>query len=469
MTFSEKANYFLSSVLFLILLISNFFLYSYIKKIIHKNETKILNNETEVLLSSIIFCKNDSTSIFNLLNSFSKNNSADILIFKNQKYNIITYDNDVFRNYSDTSTLNSISEDDIFSLYDKNWISKKILFSSSNKNFFVDSLYYVKNIDQTQNLLKSILYKIIFSNIIIIIIFSYFISVKSKKDILRLKKAIEFIKQIEKRNVTTPLKVNSKSDELTQLENSLNQLEEKISNENKKIKKLERVRSEFLGNVSHELRTPIFSIQGYIETLKDGAINDPEVNYNFLNKIEKHAERLSNLVSDLIEISKIESGELKLSYRFFNILELIPLVIEEMNPLANVYGVRINYKYSSDKNNIKVFADKDKIRQVLVNLIENAIKYNKKGGTVTIDLYDEPNQVNITVSDTGIGIPEEHQIRIFERFYRVDKNRSREIGGTGLGLAIVKHIIEAHKGKISVQSKVGEGSSFSFTLQKKAI
>ena len=469
MTFSEKANYFLSSVLFFILLISNFFLYSYIKKIIQKNETKILNNETEVLFSSIIICKNDSTSIFNLLNSFSKNNSADILIFKNNKYNIITYDNDIFRNYSDTLTLKSILEDDVFSLYDKNWISKKISFSSSNNNFFLDSLYYVKNIDQTQNLLKSILYKIIFSNIIIIIIFSYFISVKSKKDILRLKKAIEFIKQIEKRNVTSPLKVNCKSDELSKLENSLNQLEEKILNENKKIQKLERVRSEFLGNVSHELRTPIFSIQGYIETLKDGAINDPEVNYNFLNKIEKHAERLSNLVSDLIEISKIESGELKLSYRFFNILELIPIVIEEMNPLANVYGVKINYKYSSDKNNIKVFADKDKIRQVLVNLIENAIKYNKKGGTVTIDLYDEPNQVNITVSDTGIGIPEEHQIRIFERFYRVDKNRSREIGGTGLGLAIVKHIIEAHKGKISVQSKVGEGSSFSFTLQKKAI
>jgi len=468
MTFSEKSNYFLSSVLFFILLISNFFLYSYIKKIILKNEKKILHNETELLFSSINSCKNDSTLLFNLLDSFSKNNSADILIFKNHKYHIITYDNDVFRNYSDTSTLNSILEGDVFFLYDKSWISKKIPFSSFN-NIFIDSLYYLKNFDHKDNLLSSILYKIIFTNIIIVIIFSYIISIKFKKVLLRLKKATEFIKQIEKHNITTPLKINDKNDELSQLEKALNQLEENISNETKKIQKLERVRSEFLGNVSHELRTPIFSIQGYIETLKDGAINDPEVNYTFLNKIEKHAERLSNLVSDLIEISKIESGELKLSYRFFNILELVPIVIEEMNPLANAYDVKITYNYSPNKNNITVFADKEKIRQVFVNLIENAIKYNKKGGLVSIDLYEESNQVNITVSDTGIGIPEEHHIRIFERFYRVDKNRSREIGGTGLGLAIVKHIIEAHKGKISVQSKVGEGSSFSFTLQKKAI
>jgi two-component system, OmpR family, phosphate regulon sensor histidine kinase PhoR len=298
----------------------------------------------------------------------------------------------------------------------------------------------------------------------LIYIISYFYFKRVSKEVTDLITLSEKIKEGDRDSL---VKVQGK-DELSQLGKSLNALAEKISDEFKRLKKLEKVRSEFLGNVSHELKTPIFSIQGYIETLKDGAVNEPEINVDFLDRMDKHAERLNTLVSDLIEISKIESGELKLSYRFFEIQEFIRSVIEELNSLAVANDVTLEYNSSSNQA-VSVFADKEKIHQVMINLIENAIKYNKKNGSVTIELKNESKNVIVSVIDTGIGIPEEHHSRIFERFYRVDKTRSREIGGTGLGLAIVKHIIEAHKGNISIESKVDEGSRFSFSLPKQAI
>jgi two-component system, OmpR family, phosphate regulon sensor histidine kinase PhoR len=297
----------------------------------------------------------------------------------------------------------------------------------------------------------------------LIYLFSYFYFRRVSKEISGLIALSEKIKEGDRSLV----KIQGK-DELSELGKSLNTLAEKISDEFIRLKKLEKVRSEFLGNVSHELKTPIFSIQGYIETLKDGAINEPDINFDFLERIEKHAERLNTLVTDLIEISKIESGELKLSYRFFEVQEFIQTIIDELHSLALSNKISLLYK-SSDTNPLMVFADKEKIRQVMVNLIENAIKYNRSNGSVTIELKNESKHVNISVIDTGIGIAEEHHSRIFERFYRIDKNRSREIGGTGLGLAIVKHIIEAHKSRISVESKTGEGSCFSFSLPKQAI
>jgi len=329
------------------------------------------------------------------------------------------------------------------------------------------SIVFVKSLAAlNDNLNRMVLFFIlsILSILSVIFISSYFYS---KYHSRRITELIDYTEKIK--NGARDIYVKTfGNDEISRLGVSLNGLTGKISEEFKTLKKLEKVRSEFLGNISHELKTPIFSIQGYIETLKDGAVNEPEVNMDFLDRIERHAERLNALVSDLIEISKIESGELKLSYRFFVLQDFMQSIIDEMHSLALSSGIRIELQ-STTENPISVFADKERIRQVMINLIENGIKYNKPNGTVRIEIKREPDRAIISVIDTGIGIPEEHHSRVFERFYRVDKNRSREIGGTGLGLAIVKHIIEAHKGSISIESKSGEGSCFSFQLPTKVI
>ncbi|GJQ63275.1 MAG: two-component sensor histidine kinase [Melioribacteraceae bacterium] len=230
------------------------------------------------------------------------------------------------------------------------------------------------------------------------------------------------------------------------------------------LKKLEQVRTEFLGNVSHELRTPIFAIQGYLETLLNGAISDERVNRGFLEKAARHTENLNNLLNDLIDISMIESGQMRMSFRYFNIKEYLTELVEEFRPFAEEKGLEL--KVGSIKNNLQVFGDKKKLRQVLVNLLSNALKYTEEGGVEVLVEEEENKTARIIVKDTGFGLSEEDQLRIFERFYRVDKDRSRAVGGTGLGLAIVKHIIEAHESKISVKSVLGKGSEFSFALKK---
>jgi two-component system phosphate regulon sensor histidine kinase PhoR len=229
------------------------------------------------------------------------------------------------------------------------------------------------------------------------------------------------------------------------------------------LKRLERIRTEFLGNVSHELRTPIFSIQGYIETLLNGAINDAKVNRNFLAKANQHTINLNNLLNDLIDISMIESGEMRMSFRYFSVKDYLEGIINEMKPLADDKNIKIELGPVRDK--LQLFGDKNKLKQVFVNLITNAIKYTESG-SVTILVNEEENSGQIVIKDTGIGIPEADIPRIFERFFRVDKARSRSVGGTGLGLAIVKHIIEAHGSKVEVKSEAGKGSEFSFRLKK---
>lgn len=229
------------------------------------------------------------------------------------------------------------------------------------------------------------------------------------------------------------------------------------------LKKLEKMRSEFLGNVSHELRTPIFAIQGYLETLLDGAINDPNVNKKFLEKANRHTENLNNLLNDLIDISMIETGELRLSFRYFKLADYLKCVIEEFLPMAEEKGLELVLLPVNE--NLEVLGDKAKLKQVFSNLITNAIKYTETG-KVEIIAEEEEEHVKLTVRDTGLGIPEEDLERIFERFYRVDKNRSREVGGTGLGLAIVKHILEAHESRIFVKSTLNIGSEFYFSLKK---
>ncbi|MCU0422721.1 MAG: ATP-binding protein [Bacteroidia bacterium] len=233
------------------------------------------------------------------------------------------------------------------------------------------------------------------------------------------------------------------------------------------LKRLAEFRKEFLGNVSHELKTPIFNIQGYIHTLIDGAMEDPEVNVRFLKKAAKSADRLSDLVADLLAISQLESGELVMEYERFDINLLLKDVYEQLEVRAKERGIALIIKEGCNKP-FFVYADRYRVRQVIVNLVSNSIKYGKEYGTTTAAYYDMDENILIEIGDNGEGIDQEHLPRIFERFYRVDKSRSREggAGGTGLGLAIVKHIIEAHQQTINVRSTIGQGTTFGFTLKR---
>lgn len=224
-------------------------------------------------------------------------------------------------------------------------------------------------------------------------------------------------------------------------------------------------RREFLGNVSHELKTPIQSIQGYVHTLLDGALEDKKVNRVFLEKAGKGVDRLVELVSDLTAISEFESKEIHLDYKKYDIAEQVKVVFEMVEHLAVKKHISLGFKKDAAKPFI-IYADKPRIERVLINLVVNAIKYGKENGHVKVGFYDLDKNILIEVSDNGEGIAKEHLPRLFERFYRTDLGRSRELGGSGLGLSIVKHIVEAHQQTINVRSEVGEGSTFGFTLQK---
>jgi two-component system phosphate regulon sensor histidine kinase PhoR len=233
-----------------------------------------------------------------------------------------------------------------------------------------------------------------------------------------------------------------------------------------KLKEQAAYRREFLGNVSHELKTPIFNIQGYILTLLDGGINDPNINKDYLIRTEKSINRMIAIVEDLETISQLESATLKLNLSVFDIVSLTREIIEFMEIKAKKKKVVLEFDKNYERP-IMVEADKKRIRQVLINLFDNAIKYCKQDDCYTrISFFDMDENVLIEVSDNGLGIDKENIPRIFERFYRTDKGRSREQGGTGLGLAIVKHILEAHQQAINVRSTLGVGTIFGFTLRK---
>jgi two-component system phosphate regulon sensor histidine kinase PhoR len=251
-------------------------------------------------------------------------------------------------------------------------------------------------------------------------------------------------------------------DELGRLAESLNGMVDTLNADITKLRKLEQVRSEFLGNVSHELRTPIFAIQGMLETLLGGALEDREVNRSFVESALRNTERLNTLLADLIDISSIESGEMKMSFRYFAVRSFLESVVAEMTPAAARMASTV--ELGDIPADLEVLGDKERLRQVMVNLIDNAIKYSDRGRTVRVDARASDGRVTIAVTDAGVGIPAGDVGRIFERFYRVDKERSRDAGGTGLGLAIVKHIIEAHGSRVEVTSAVGSGSTFSFSL-----
>ena len=231
------------------------------------------------------------------------------------------------------------------------------------------------------------------------------------------------------------------------------------------LKQNEQFRREFLQNLSHEFKTPIFAIQGYVESLLSGAMHNPEINKRFLENTEKNVERLSNLIQDLDEISKLERGELVLTKTNFIIQDFVKEVFESLSIKAISQNIEFSIKKGCESP-LVVFADKEKIRQVLINLLDNSIKYGKAGGHIVASMYKvDEKHILIELSDDGIGIPEKNLARIFERFYRTEGGRSRDITGSGLGLAICKHIIEAHGQTIHVRSTEGVGTTIGFTLE----
>jgi two-component system phosphate regulon sensor histidine kinase PhoR len=233
-----------------------------------------------------------------------------------------------------------------------------------------------------------------------------------------------------------------------------------------RLKELESIRKEFVGNVSHELRTPLSLIKGFAQTLLDGALHDPDQAARFLQKIDKHSDRLLFLIEDLLAISRLESGQVALNFEQLNLRDLAQRVVED---LAQPAAARQTSLVNRIRASLSVRADADRLPQVFFNLTDNAIKYGKPAGRVVLDARETDGQkIEVSVSDDGPGIPPDAIGRVFERFYRVDRARSRESGGTGLGLAIVKHIVQAHGGESWVRSDLGKGASFRFTLPKPA-
>lgn len=232
------------------------------------------------------------------------------------------------------------------------------------------------------------------------------------------------------------------------------------------LKSQEKFRREFLANISHEFKTPLFAVQGYVDALQDGMMqDDPEMAEHFLTKASLNLDRLTFLIKDLDEISKLESGQIPINYQKFDVVALIREVLESMEDKAKANEISLLFK-DKYQNPMMVRADREKIRQVFVNLVSNSIKYGKPNGHTDIRIYELFETVLVEVTDDGIGIEEKNLPRVFERFYRTDKSRSRKIGGSGLGLAIVKHIVEAHEQTINVRSTEGLGTTFAFTLQK---
>lgn len=231
------------------------------------------------------------------------------------------------------------------------------------------------------------------------------------------------------------------------------------------LKKQEEFRREFLSNISHEFKTPLFSIQGYIDAIQDDDFQDTALARQFLQKASQNMDRLSYLIKDLDEISKLETGEIPINYQKFDLTALIREVVESLEMKAEQSKVNLIFKDKYDYENL-VYADREKIRQVLINLIGNSFKYGKENGTTAIKTFELHDEILVEVTDDGEGIEEKYLPRLFERFYRTDKSRSRQIGGSGLGLAIVKHIVEAHEQTVTVRSTEGLGSTFGFTIKR---
>lgn len=304
-------------------------------------------------------------------------------------------------------------------------------------------------------------------SVILLFLFVYFISNYLISNFLynRIKIIYKTINTFLTKGETKITPPEQGADYLQQVNNEVMQWAKDKATEIENLKKMEAYRREFLGNVSHELKTPVFNIQGYVLTLLDGGINDPEINIKYLQRAEHSINRLISVIEDLETISSLESGEDKLKKTKFNFIELCYEVVELLEVKADKKDIKIIISVEEDRA-VNVFADREKIMQVLINLVDNSIKYGKNGGKTHISFFDMDDHILIEIADNGIGITQDNIPRLFERFFRVDKSRSREHGSTGLGLAIVKHILEAHGQRINVRSTPGIGTTFAFTLKK---
>jgi two-component system phosphate regulon sensor histidine kinase PhoR len=262
-------------------------------------------------------------------------------------------------------------------------------------------------------------------------------------------------------------RIQMSSDVLSDVQNEVAEWAQEKIKEIKELRKAESYRREFIGNLAHELKTPVFNMQGYIGTLLDSGLDDAELTRKFLERAERSADRMAHLITDLDQITSIESGEMPLDIVRFDVVALTKNVMDHLEHSATAKNIRIRL-HMANEGAIFVEADRKRIEQVFTNLLINSINYGREHGQTRVHFFDMVDNVLIEIADNGIGISKEHLPRVFERFYRVDKSRSRDEGGSGLGLAICKHILDAHHQNISVRSTENVGSTFSFTLKKAA-
>lgn len=322
-----------------------------------------------------------------------------------------------------------------------------IAFYLITKNFLAGIIAFFVNLAGSYLLIRSVLESFIYRKIKLIYKFIYQTKASKKEEMyyqyILPKKSMDEVRE------------------------DVEQWAEQRKAEIERLQSNENYRREFLQNLSHEFKTPVFAIQGYIDTLLNGALENPDVNKKFLESAYRNVERMANLLSDLDEITKLESGEQPMYKENFIIQDLIRDVFETLIINANARSIKCSIKKGCEQP-IHVFADREKITRVLINLIENAIKYGKQGGAIIASVYKtDEDHILIEISDDGIGISSEHLLRVFERFYRTDRGRSRNVGGTGLGLAICKHIIEAHGQTIHVRSTIDVGTTIGFTLERR--
>ena len=347
-------------------------------------------------------------------------------------------------------------------------------YSTTIKTKFI---YFAKKVDQNRHgfkyvrlaqSLKSVkdlantyreFYYLIIGFMILVIIIAWFLLKNWLTDpIQELTQAAD---DISKGDLSRRININTGGVEIDDLATNMNQMAMTLDQDFRRIKRMEKVRSEFLGNVTHELKTPISSISGYIETLLEGAIKDENVNIDFLKRALENVKRLEELVTDLVEISRIETGELQMNYDYFNIYTLLNDIHKDAQQRNSNKNIKIQLEVP-DKN-LFIYGDKGRLEQVVDNLLSNSMRYTDRGH-IRIKVIRRDNELVFSIMDTGIGISRKSINRIFERFYRADKARDRRKGGTGLGLAISKHIIEAHGSNIYVDSLEGKGSTFSFGI-----
>jgi two-component system phosphate regulon sensor histidine kinase PhoR len=341
----------------------------------------------------------------------------------------------------------------------------------------IEFIYFAKKVDQNYygfkfirlaQRLKSVkdlagtyreFYYLIIAFIVLVIIVAWFLLKNWLTDPIR--ELTQAADDISKGDLSRRININTGGIEIDELAANMNQMAMKLDEDFRRIKRMEKVRSEFLGNVTHELKTPISSISGYIETLLEGAIKDENVNLGFLERSLENVQRLEDLVTDLVEISRIETGELRMNFEYFNIHDLLNDLFKDAHQRNSNKTLKIQLEVPDKK--LFIYGDKSRLDQVIANLLSNAMRYTDQG-QIRIKVMRRDNELIFSIRDTGIGISRKALSRIFERFYRTDKARDRRKGGTGLGLAISKHIIEAHGSHIYVDSLEGKGSTFSFGI-----